>query len=701
MRKIIKSSKIIIVIIIISLISGASIFPQQSQIDFVETLHATSLQNQNPKLDSLFNALTTLNQPPPSTSFWKHLWLELSGNPDLSGGDDKDKTAKKRINLLNEISWQLRTSYPDSALHYAQQALQPAEEMKYSNGIANSFNNIGVINRLQGNYDQALKYYLDALEIQRDLNVRRGIAGSMNNIGIVYWKLGDLTTHDSLRQASYDQALKYYLESLEILRELNDRRGIAASFSNIAGIYYEWAEQYRSEGMTDSAAWYYEKCMEYDKQSQKMLKEIGDRQGIAISLNNIGETYVTLGQTDSAIAYFNKSLKIDKEIGAKYDIMLRYQNLANVYAIRKEFKKAYENNIQFATYKDSVFNEEKSKEIGSLEENNRLKMEKKDKEAETAAAEEEAAAAAKHRFILQASAIFICLLAVMMLVGGISGRVHFTERTARVTILLITLFVFEFLLLLTDPLIDMLIITISGQPGGEPVYKILLNTLLTIGIWYLSQRYSGFLMEFLTRERKGKRGIVEEGNREIEGIRGIEGIKGIRGIGGIKGNQQSPLRETLLRQGKSENPKLKGGLFGFFVMMGVVVVHTGSMQLTQSGMINPNNKLSISEHHNNLRYQRSKLIALLNIQDSLSQNKKNTPDSLRSSGSTLRSDQNPEPNTPDRSGSPLHSDQNPALDSLLNIINTTQVAKITVNISNIVQAAGNTPSVIQLPFNFQ
>ena len=66
-------------------------------------------------------------------------------------------------------------------------------------GIANSYNNIGVVYESQGNYPEALKSYLASLKIQEEIGNKYGISASYNNIGEVYFK-----------QGNYPEALKNY-----------------------------------------------------------------------------------------------------------------------------------------------------------------------------------------------------------------------------------------------------------------------------------------------------------------------------------------------------------------------------------------------------------------------------------------------------------------------------------------------------------
>ena len=78
-------------------------------------------------------------------------------------------------------------------------------------GIAQSFNNIGVVYKHQGDFKGAIYYHQKSLTIRRKLNDFKGIADSYNNLGISYKYL-----HRK------DEALKNLFASLEIFKKIHE-----------------------------------------------------------------------------------------------------------------------------------------------------------------------------------------------------------------------------------------------------------------------------------------------------------------------------------------------------------------------------------------------------------------------------------------------------------------------------------------------
>lgn len=241
----------------------------------------------------------------------------------------------------------------------------------YKQGIALNLNNIGLVYWSQSKYAKAINYYLQALKINEELlnshyfnkmraNVRQLIAGNLNNIAIIYCE-----------QENYEKSLEYNRRSLKVYKELRDIKGIGRSLNNIGAVYKIQRRYLEAEA--------------YYLQSLKAFEKLGDKQLIAASLNNIGILYSLRGGSSGntqdykkAIEYCKKSLAIAREIGSKEYIKEAYLALAEVYTKLGEhtlalldkseyLKKAYKYHQHYSEIKDSIFNEESSKQIAEMQ----------------------------------------------------------------------------------------------------------------------------------------------------------------------------------------------------------------------------------------------------------------------------------------------------------------------------------------------
>ena len=97
-------------------------------------------------------------------------------------------------------------------MSYFNQALAIIREIGNQTVESATLNNIGLVYKNQGQYDQALSYYNQALVIIREIGDRVGEGTTLNNIGAVYQS-----------QGQYDQALSYYNQALVIKSDSTPR----------------------------------------------------------------------------------------------------------------------------------------------------------------------------------------------------------------------------------------------------------------------------------------------------------------------------------------------------------------------------------------------------------------------------------------------------------------------------------------------
>jgi tetratricopeptide (TPR) repeat protein len=104
------------------------------------------------------------------------------------------------------------------------------------------------------------------------------------------------------------RAIDFYLRSLRISEEVNDRLRIGTALNNIGGVY-------NNKPAT------VDKSLEYFLKALPIFREIDYQDGMATVSMNVGEIYVKKKQFDSAIYYFETSLKIfDESVDAAFPL---------------------------------------------------------------------------------------------------------------------------------------------------------------------------------------------------------------------------------------------------------------------------------------------------------------------------------------------------------------------------------------------
>ncbi|MCA1954390.1 MAG: tetratricopeptide repeat protein [Anaerolinea sp.] len=125
-----------------------------------------------------------------------------------------------------------------------------------------------------------------------------------------------LQGHVGLSLGQYDEAERYYQESLTMYRSLGDRWGIAKNLGNLAILAGRAAR--------------HTETMQYLEESQRLYCQLGDRAGIARSLHNRGNVAYLLGDFEHALALRQECLSICREIGFRWGVVSTLKHLGDV-----------------------------------------------------------------------------------------------------------------------------------------------------------------------------------------------------------------------------------------------------------------------------------------------------------------------------------------------------------------------------------
>ena len=219
------------------------------------------------------------------------------------------------VQTLNELTWQYRMVDKEKAIEYGNKAIEFGNKIKFKKGIAQAYNDLGIIYFDKENYDTAILFYNKAINIRQQLKDEKGIARLYNKIGIVYQK-----------QGSFDMALENQFKALSLFEKVDDQVGISYSLNNI--------------GIINQNMGLYEKAIEYQERSIRIKETIGDKYGLSGSYVNIGNNFLNLKQYDTAAAYYLKAVTITRAIGDKEYLSNALNNLGNLYLITGKLTEA-------------------------------------------------------------------------------------------------------------------------------------------------------------------------------------------------------------------------------------------------------------------------------------------------------------------------------------------------------------------------
>jgi len=146
--------------------------------------------------------------------------------------------------------------------------------------------------------------------------------------------------HVCLERGQYVQAQVHYRESRTVSEELGDRQGVANSLGNLGLVA-------RNQSAYDDARDYFE-------QSLEMHEELGDRQGVATSLNNLGLVAQSEDDYDDARDYFEQSLEMHEELGDRQGVANSLGNLGLVARNQSDYDDARDYHQQSLEIKEEL-----------------------------------------------------------------------------------------------------------------------------------------------------------------------------------------------------------------------------------------------------------------------------------------------------------------------------------------------------------
>jgi tetratricopeptide (TPR) repeat protein len=162
---------------------------------------------------------------------------------------------------------------------------------------------------------KAIEFTREALSLATEIDDKKGMAASYNNLGIAYKNQGAL-----------DKSLEYYLISLQLYDGLQNKEGIATTKNNIGNIY-----SFKKD---------YGQAMKYFEESHNQFMEINDKQKIIGSMNNLGNLHSDLQLYEQALKYYTEAYQLSQQSGKVYADPLN--NIGNLYFKQGNYQRAVE-----------------------------------------------------------------------------------------------------------------------------------------------------------------------------------------------------------------------------------------------------------------------------------------------------------------------------------------------------------------------
>jgi tetratricopeptide (TPR) repeat protein len=154
-------------------------------------------------------------------------------------------------------------------------------------------------------------------------------------------------------QHKYDEALISFFAAVKIQKEIGNKQGLAAGLGNIGSIY-----TYQKN---------YSEALKMQLESLQLNEEAGDKNGIATACNNIGSLYTSTKNLKEARTFIQRGLAVSREISNLFNIKASYEHLFVLDSVSGNYPAAVHDLRMFYAYRDSLENLESTKKTVQTE----------------------------------------------------------------------------------------------------------------------------------------------------------------------------------------------------------------------------------------------------------------------------------------------------------------------------------------------
>ena len=377
--------------------------------------------------------------------------------PTLAKSNPPDTNAV--IFLLTEAK-KLQRITPDSAFKLAENALRLSQQLNYSKGVGSSCMRLGAILSDQGKNDSALLYLKRSYAIRKKIGDFKNASGSCIQLSYIYQQQGAKDSafyylYESLRLCKLvndsgklaqtctalgslfsdygdsKNALTWFLEAAKIAESTQDIQNFYLAHEGLGFYYYDRnefekalyyllkvdsimpqlgdavlaAKTLNNVGLCYSSLKNYILAKIYYRKALQEYTRLDMPLDIALAYFNLGSMYNNLNQPDSAIYYLDKSLPLARESGDLQRAARCYEFLADAYALKGNYSKAYDYHLYYTGLRDSLLNEEKVSSIAEMQ----TKYDTEKKEQQIVLLDEQNKTKAAQRNALIAGSILLLL----------------------------------------------------------------------------------------------------------------------------------------------------------------------------------------------------------------------------------------------------------------------------------------------------
>lgn len=192
---------------------------------------------------------------------------------------------------------------------------EPLKQVEGTEEKARILTLLGYSQRTIGSYDQAIIFHEEALEIAIDANDYFCEIASLNHL-----------SRTKVNQKRYNEAINYSQRALIASRQVGDKLGEANALVNLG-----YAKVFAARELESMAAENYSEAIRYLEQGVELAKKQGDLQSQSFGNSSLGIAYVLLAQPTAAISSLTKGAELAQYCRDVYLQGLSFFYLAEAY----------------------------------------------------------------------------------------------------------------------------------------------------------------------------------------------------------------------------------------------------------------------------------------------------------------------------------------------------------------------------------
>lgn len=293
------------------------------------------------------------------------------------------KNDTNKINLLHQIISISQGSNPSRAIEYSKEEVKLSEILKFK--LERSYDDLAWLYKNTGDYINSLNIYFKSEKYAQNFKSPKKeevLAEVYNGLSSVYSRLNN-----------FDLAISTANKAIDNYTKLNDTIGMAIANLNSGNYYYykngyhaaltkyKLAEKYFT--MKDSSYLsdcsnciasvlyqmknYNEALIYYTKSYDLCLKKSPNNLSKqAIALQNLGQTYASLGDLKKGVSHCLKAAELFEKLNDYTNVYNTYENIANYYSQLGDYKSSNQYYTAYVHLKDSIFDQDTKNTIHEM-----------------------------------------------------------------------------------------------------------------------------------------------------------------------------------------------------------------------------------------------------------------------------------------------------------------------------------------------